>query len=339
VTALFSVIHAVAIKPLPFASDERLVQLNLFDLQARRASTGFSVKELDDLREQSQTIDGLVEFHAMRFILLGRAESQAVDTGVVSAAYFDYLGVKPLHGRNFTARDERHGAPAVLLLSHRYFKNSFGGDPNVVGTTVRMNDRVHTIVGVMPPLPEYPSKVDVYMPTTSCPTRDSPQFRASRRSRMMTAFARLKPGVGATQSEQEMKALTRRMRELEGDSYPKHDDWGIRVASLREELARQAKPAFMMLFAATAFVLLIACANIANLTMARMMQRRRELAIRSSIGATQARLLEQLLVDALVVGTAACSVALLLAWQTIALLTPLVARFSTRAQEIHLTGQ
>jgi putative ABC transport system permease protein len=333
-TALFSVIHASVLKPLPFADDAQLVQLRSFDQQAKRPDTGFSVKDMEDLRSGSQTLAGLVEIHVMRFILLGRAESEAVQTAVVSGQYFDYFGVKPKYGRLFAATDEREGADAVLLLNHRYFQSSFGGDPNVVGKTVRMNDRVHTIIGVLPPLPEYPGKVDVYMPTTSCPTRSSKAFRENRRARMMTAFARLKPGVTVAQAQEEIKAITRRMRSNDPNSYPKHEDWGVRVLPLKDEMAKQAKPAFSMLFAATALVVLIACANIANLTIARMMQRHRELAIRCSLGATRGRLTQQLAVEGLLVGGAACLFALLLANQTLRLLAPFAQRFSSRAAEI-----
>jgi len=335
-TALFSVLHAAILKPLPFASDSRLVQLRLFNAQAQRPDIGFSVLELEDIRNGSQTLEGLVEFHSMRFILLGRAESEVVETGVVSGEFFDYLGVKPLFGRSFTSKDAHEGAEAVLILSHRYFQTSFGGDPGVVGRSVRMNDRMHTIVGVLPPLPEYPAKIDVYMPVTSCPARASASFRSNRRSRMMSAFARLRPDATPAQAQEEMKTLSRRMRSNDPNSYPKHEDWGVNVLPLRDEMAKQAKPAFSMLFGATALVVLIACANIANLTIARMMQRHRELAIRASLGATRGRLIQQLAVEGLLVGAGACAFALLLAHQTLSLLAPFAKRFSTRSDEIQV---
>lgn len=335
-TALFSVIHAAVFKPLPFAADTRLVQLRLYDTQAKQAHVGFSVKDLEDLRAGSQLLEGLVEFHSMHFILLGRAESEVVDAGVVSGEYFNYLGVKPLYGRAFTANDERMGAEAVLVLSHRYFQSSFGGDPAVVGKTVRMNDKVHTIVGVLPPLPEYPGKVDVYMPVSACPSRSSPQFIANRKARMMSAFARMKAGVSASQAQEEVRALTRRMRAQDPNAYPKHEEWGVNVLPLKDEIAKQAKPAFLMLFGATALVVLIACANIANLTIARMMQRHRELAIRASLGASRGRLMQQLAVEGLLVGSMACLFALVLAKQTMTLLGPFAKRFSSRAAEIEI---
>ena len=135
---------------------------------------GFSVKDLTDYR-QSRSLSDVVEFHNMFFTLLSRHEAERVSTGVVSANFFDVLGVKPIYGRTFVDGDDAHGAPAVLVLSHKYWQRSFGGDPNIVGQVFRMNDRPHTVVGVLPPVPQYPLDVDVYMPTSACPFRSRQQ--------------------------------------------------------------------------------------------------------------------------------------------------------------------
>ena len=129
--------------------------------------------------------DGLVEYHNMNFILLGRSEPERVESGVVSWNFFDVFGVKPLFGRAFRSDDEQPGAPAVLLLSYEYWIRSFGGDPTVVGKTFTMNDKIHTVVGVLPPIPQFPDENDVYMPTTACPFRSSKAMIENRTSRMM----------------------------------------------------------------------------------------------------------------------------------------------------------
>src|SRR5262249_2686053 len=131
-TAIFSVVHAVLLKPLPYAHGDRLVLLGEEAPAAGLTSATFSVPEMKDLRARNRTLDGLVEYHNMSFILLGRAEPERVETGVVSWNYFDLFGVKPLLGRDFTAADEVEGAPAVLLLGYEYWQRSFGGDPTVV---------------------------------------------------------------------------------------------------------------------------------------------------------------------------------------------------------------
>src|SRR5262249_20124533 len=145
-----------------------------------------------------------------------------------------------------------------------------------------------------------------------------------------------KPGVSAAQARTELMDLSRRMRAQHPDHYPTHDDWGMDVRPLKEEMARQARPAFFLLFAATGLVVLMACANIANLTIPRMVQRRQELAIRSSLGATRLRLLQQLAVEGLMVGCAAGLFALLLASQTLTLLAPFVRRLSARWEELQV---
>ena len=174
-TAIFSVVNAVLLKPLPFEHGERLLMLNQ---RTRTAGAGVgrsSVPELNDYRAQSRSMDGIVEYHNMQFILLGRSEPERVETGVVSWNFFDVFGVKPLAGRMFEPNDEKPGAPAVLLLSYEYWLRSFGGDPTVVGKTFRMNDKPHLVIGILPPFPQYPHENDVYMTSSACPFRSDPE--------------------------------------------------------------------------------------------------------------------------------------------------------------------
>ncbi len=131
----------------------------------------FSIKEYFDYRDQNRSFESLVEYHSMSFTLLGQGEPERVSTGVVSAEFFDVLGVKLQLGRTFVAADERHGAEAVLVLSHGYWQRSFGGDREIVGQVFEMNDRPHTVVGVLPPIPQFPNEHDVYMPSVACPFR------------------------------------------------------------------------------------------------------------------------------------------------------------------------
>ena len=195
-TAIFSVIYGVLMRPLPYQDGSRLVVLHQLAPRAAAGSQNqaFSVQEIADYREQSQTLDGVAEHHTMSFILLGRDEPQRVQTAVVSANFFDLLGVKPLLGRTFLPSDDQKGADAVLVLSHKYWLASHGGDPNIAGKVFTMNDRPHTVIGVLPPIPQYPVESDVYMPTVACPTRSSDRVIANRNFRMMNVFARLKPG-------------------------------------------------------------------------------------------------------------------------------------------------
>src|SRR5919205_933979 len=172
-TAIFSVIYGVLLRPLPYRDGDRLVVINQQGRLNNVSSLGLSVKEFCDYRDHNKTMETVVEHHSMNFILYGRDEPERVQTGVVSANFFDVLGVKPLLGRSFTPDDDKPGGDAVLMLSYKYWQRSFGGEPNIVGRVFQMNNRPHTVIGVLPPVPEYPSESDVYMPTVNCPFRSS----------------------------------------------------------------------------------------------------------------------------------------------------------------------
>ncbi|MGC2721509.1 MAG: ABC transporter permease, partial [Candidatus Acidiferrales bacterium] len=168
-TAIYSVVHAVLLRPLPYTQGDRLVMLRHPAQKMGIRDTQFSVPEIVDYRQQTRTFSDIAEYHGMSFTLFGHGDPDRVRTGVVSSNYFPMLGVAPILGRTFSGDDEKHGAPAVLILSYEYWRSQFGGDPEIVGKTFQMNDKVHTVVGVLPPLPQYPDEDDVYMPTSACP--------------------------------------------------------------------------------------------------------------------------------------------------------------------------
>src|SRR5262249_16198863 len=159
--------------PLPYQNGNDLVVLRQQAQQAGVNNLGFSVKEIEDYRNQNQTLDDIAEHHSMTFTLLGGAEPELIQTAVVSANFFHFLGVQPLYGRTFLPEDDKPGADAVLVLSYNYWQRSHGGDPKIIGKVFRMNDRPHTVIGVLPPIPQYPNENDVYMPTCACPFRSA----------------------------------------------------------------------------------------------------------------------------------------------------------------------
>lgn len=334
--ALFSAARGLLWKPLPFRDESRVVVLRNYERLSAPREVGFSAIEFQHYSANARALESLTEFHLMSFTLLGRSEPELVNTGVVSAHFFDFLGVRALHGRTFLDGEDQHGAPAVLILSHRYFMRSFGGDPKIVGQTVRLNDRTHTIVGVVPPLPEFPGEIDVYMPTSACPTRTSEQFRTTPSARMLYVMGRLQPGVVPEQAAAELTSLARGLRGAYPAAYPVHDQWGVRVTPVRDELARRPQATMLLLFAATALLLLIACANAGNLAVARTLRRQREIAIRTAIGASRVRLLQQLLVEGILVAGASCVVGIALAASSLQLLARFAERLSPRAHDIRL---
>ena len=157
-TAIFSLVHGVLLRPLPYLDDGDLVVLRQTAPKAGIDNLAFSVQEVYDYRDQNKSLGSLVEFHNMNFTLLGRGEPERVITGVVSAEFFDLLGVQPLHGRTFRAEDDEPGAEAVLVLSYPYWQRAFGGDRGIVGQVFEMNNRPHTVVGVLPSIPQYPNE-------------------------------------------------------------------------------------------------------------------------------------------------------------------------------------
>jgi putative ABC transport system permease protein len=336
-TAVFSLVNGVLLKPLPYARGEQVVVLRQDDRRAGVENIGFSPLEIRDYREMSKSFDGIVEFHSMDFTLLGGGEARRVRTGVVSANFFDILEVKPLLGRTFRASDETPAADAVLVLSHEYWR-TLGSDPAIVGRHFEMNDRVHTVVGVLPPIPQYPQDNDVYMPSTACPFRNRKATLENRQARMLGAAARVAPGVSLDQARAEVEGIAQRLHAAYPDAYPPDAEPHAVLTPLKDDLVRRARPTFLVLLATVALVLLIACANVANLTLARLVERNRELAIRSALGAGRARLMRQLLTESTIVSLAGGALGLGLAYLTRGMLTAFAARLTPRAAEVQIDG-
>ena len=339
--AIFSLIHGVLLEPLPYANSDRLLLLRQSAPLAGRADIGVSIKELYDYRAQLQAFDGLVEFHQMSFDLLKRGDPDRVDTGVVSHNFFDVLGVTPILGRTFGAQDERPNAPAVLILSHSYWQSRFAGDPNIVGQTLEMNDRVHTVIGVLPPVPLYPRECDVYMPTSACPFRAAAERRIEQNRRAFSAlvvFGRLKPDVRPELAATEVSTVASRFAQDYPNVYRPDQGLAATVPGVLEELTRNARPMLLVLLGVTGLVLLISCANVANLALARMLRREPELAMRLALGASRPRLLQQLLTESLLVALMSGAVGLMVAWLASDLLRGFVARLTSRVTTVAVDG-
>ncbi|HTS26801.1 MAG TPA: ABC transporter permease [Bryobacteraceae bacterium] len=336
--AIFSLVYGVLLRPLPYQDGGQLVVVHQKSSRTNQPNLPFSAQEIFDYRDTSHTLAGLVEHHSMNFLLLGRDSAERVNTAVVSANFFDVLGVKALLGRTFVAADEAPGSNAVLILSNEYWRTRHGADPNIVGQVFQMNNRPHTVIGVLPPIPQYPVENDVYMPTSQCPTRASQRFISNRRARMMTAFARLKPGVPVEQAQADLSTIAARLEREHPDAYPKGSGYGVSVALLQDDLTRRARTTFLVLLGAAGFVLLIACANVANLLLARLLKLERELAIRAALGAGKARLIRQLLTESVILSLAGGALGMALAPAALALLVKFAERFTTRAAEVKMDG-
>jgi putative ABC transport system permease protein len=332
--AIFSVVHGVLMQSLPYGGGDRLVRIRVDAPGAGISDGQFSVPELEDLRAMTRSFDGIVEYHSMWFVLLGHGEPERVQTGVVSANYFDMLGVRPMVGRTFLPGEDRRGAAPVLVLSHDYWMRSFGGDPSVVGRVFRMNDHAHTVVGVLPPIPGYPQDNDVYMPVSACPFRSDPMMETMRDGGMLKLFARRRAGASLSAARSDLEAAAARMAHDHPESYPASVRFSVSPVPLSEELTRQARPTFLLLFGTVGLVLLLACANVANLSLARLARREKEMAVRSALGAGRARLTRQLVTESLLVAVAGGIVGVAVAAAGHGLLVHFAERFTPRAGEI-----
>jgi predicted permease len=341
-TAIFGVVNGVLLHPLPYQDSSRLIRINQDAKLINETNVGVAIAEVWDYRKALTTVEDVVEYHRMSFILLDRGDADRVWTGVVSSSYFDTFGVRPLFGRTFRETDDVLGAEPVLILSNAYWLKKFGGESRVVGTHVEMNDKVHTIIGVLPPIPGYPDQDDVYMPTSACPFRAEAEKTIAKDRRAfsgLAVFARMKPGVTPARANAEIAAAAQKFAESRPDVY-KRAVTGFQgnLVSLEGEITQGARPIVWTLFATTGLVLLIACANVANLALSRTLRRDRELALRAALGARRTRILRQLLTESTMVALAGGAAGLALAWATSGLLAAFAGLFTPRAVDASVDG-
>jgi putative ABC transport system permease protein len=318
---------------------DRLLLIRQSAQRAGIQNSNVSIKEYFTYRDQASDFQSLVEYHQMSFDLLNRGEPDRVSTGVVSHNFFDVLGIKPLAGRTFAPSDDVPNADAVLVLSHPYWKARFNGDPNIVGQIFEMNNRPHTVIGVLPDVPLYPQANDVYMPVLACPFRAASERNINQNPRVfsaLTIFGRLKPGVPRERAAASVDAICTRFTADNPRAYRPALGFAATTLDVRDELTRNARPMLLILLGTTGLVLLLACANVSNLMLARLLRRDRELSLRTALGASRIRLIRQLLAESVLLSAAGGVVGLLFAWGTLDLLTTFTARFTQRTQEIQI---
>jgi putative ABC transport system permease protein len=292
-TAVFSVVNAVLLKPLPFVEPERLVML-----WERQPSTGrerdqVAAANLFDWREQTQSFTAIGSYISWGLALTGGEEPVEVQTGRVSPNLFSLLGVSPILGRGFHPEEETAGRDRVVILGHALWQQRFGADPSIVGRSISLDQEPYEVIGVMPASFEFPDR-DTRM---WVPLAYFPYERTRRSQRMFYAIARLGPGVTLEAAQSEMSAVARRLGQL----HPKtNGGWDVLVEPARETVVAATRRPLLILLGAVLLVLLIACANVSSLQLARGAERQQELAIRGALGASRSRLVRHLLTDTLV---------------------------------------
>ena len=335
-TAMFSAVNGVLLRPLPHADGDRLVYLRQSALLADTENALFSVPEIDDYRRGAPSLEAVAEFSALTFTMLGYDAPRLVRAGIVTGNYFEVMGLSATLGRTVGIEDAGEGAPAVIVLSDAYWRSAFGADPGIIGTTVEMNGRIATFVGVAEPAPPYPEATDIYVNLATSPHHLDASMSHDRRHRMTEVFARLAPAATVESLRTEVSTITASIHEEYPEAYAATSGFDVTVTPLKTQLTARARPTLLLLLGTAFFVLIIACANLANLTLTRVLRRDHELAIRVALGGSRAALRRELLVESLVLASAGAALGLLLASVSLNLLISFAERFTSRASEIAL---
>ena len=319
-TTVFSVVDAVLLRPLPYMQPERLVEAESF--YSHNAEPGnLSYPDFLDWRAQNHSFEHLVSYHDASYTLTGVARATHVPTQIVSWDLLPMLGLSPEMGRGFTAQEEKRGT-RVVLLSHALWESQFGGDKGVLGRTIQLSGETFTVIGVMPAGFRFPIAAPKTGVWTTMAVDDVPSGDGitNRGNHSLSAMGRLKPGVTVAQADQEMKAIAAALTKQYPRTNTKHDS--ARVEKELDAVLGDTRTLIEVILCAVALVLLIACGNIANLLLARVRDRRREIAMRTALGATRARIVRQLLIESVALSAAGGVAGCMLAF----LCTPLVLR-------------
>jgi putative ABC transport system permease protein len=303
-SAVFSVVNAVLLQPLPYKDTDRLVTIwaTYPQLETTFSRVPVSTSDFVEWRNQSTVFESISALDSFNLTLTGMGEPQRITAARVSASFFDLMGVKPVAGRIFTLDEDRPGNDNVVVISDALWRTRFGSDPNAIGKTLTFSDKSYTIIGIMPAafqfpraseMPAYfgfPQQAEMWLPIAISEKRIS-----NRRYHDLAVIARLKQGVTIQQAQTELGTIAANLEQV----YPENKGWGVAVMSLRKHLVGDVQLALLVLLGAVSFVLLISCVNVANLLLARSVMRQREMAIRAALGADRSRIIRQLITESL----------------------------------------
>jgi putative ABC transport system permease protein len=307
-TAIFSVVNGALLRPLAFREPNRLVHVwHVPPAKSFPGMTTFAVSAANylDWQSQNQVFENMAIYTYHVFTLTGGEKPEQVDASAVSSNFFETLGVQPMLGRVFSTQEDRPGRSNVVVLSHRFWQEHFGSNADIVGHNINIDGQSFLVAGVMPPSFRYPDFAHVWTPMAW-----TDKERAVRGEHHYSVVARLKSGIALQQAQAAMNTISSRLEQL----YPEDNKgWGAVVVLLHDDLVSDVRPALLVLLGAVAFVLLIACVNVANLALAKTLSRRKEIAIRTALGASSARVLRQILSETVLLALAGGAMGLIYA--------------------------
>jgi len=328
-TAMFSVINAVLLQPLPYPEPDRIVWMNESGPEIKNRQ--LSYPNFVDWRRRNQVFEAMALFRGWSVNLSGTDKPENLDARIVTSDYFKVMRATPMLGRDFTPEDDQPGAAAVTIISYGFWQQRFAGDPNIVGKQILLEDTPHTVIGVAPQNFTHHGPPPLWVLA-------GPQNWKGRDVRNAgNVIARLKPGVTIDQARSEMNQIAQQLRQ----EYPIANAGAdtVNVVSLQDSITRNVGSALKILFAAVALVLLIACANVANLLLARAATRRKEFALRAALGASRFRLVRQMLVESLILAIAGGVIGLILASWTMSLLSRVAHETVPRMSDLAINGK
>jgi len=330
-TAIFSLVDRVLIRPMPYADPDRLVTLWEDASYINFPRNTPAVANFMDWKKQNQVFTDLSGSRDRAGSLTGDGQPETVLGGAVTINLFDVLGVQPILGRAFTQEDDRPGVN-VIILSYGLWQSRYGGDPGVIGRGILMNDARTTIIGVMPPGFTLPKRKTQFL----SPAQFTPQMLNNRKSHLLSVIARLKPGITLARAQSDMTQIARRLAQQYPDT---NKQLGAVVVPLKDQIIGNTGTALLVLLTAAGCVLLIACANVANLLLAKAAAREREMAIRTAMGAARGRLIRQMVTESALLAIAGGALGLILARLSMRILVALIPTGLPGASQLTIDGR
>jgi putative ABC transport system permease protein len=335
-TAIFSVVRGVLLKPLPHRDGDRLVYFRHSSDQG--SNILFSVPEIRDFRTGAPSLAQIAEYSPTTVILRTDRDAMRLRVGLVTGNYFEVMGLAPVLGRLTRPSDDGPGVPPVMVLTHEFWLRRFGGDSGIVGQRVRVDGSAAEVIGVVQAAPFFPLRMDVLMNMVISPHHIGAAMQEDRRHRMTEVVARMAPGATFDQAATELTTVYTRLSDQYPDAYDRAYHYRAEMIPFKKALGQDAQLTLWLLMGAAAFVMIIAVANVANLTLMRRLRREHELLVRAALGSGTTRLRRLLLAENLVLSVVGAVFGTLIAIVGVPLLVSLANRFSARANEIHLDG-